>query len=106
MIHEMINFFINKEVYVNWTDFEGKNILHKYLECYNANEYGIKLLLDAGIDFHQTNNQGNNPLLEYMSHRKYTKKLDISGCRKLKDPDMKIINTLIEFGTDINSVND
>ncbi len=102
----MINFFINKEVYVNWTDFEGKNILHKYLECYNANEDGIKLLLDAGINLHQTNNQGNNPLLEYMSHRKYKSNYSVYGRRELKRPDTKIINILIEFGTDINSVND
>jgi hypothetical protein len=95
----MINFFVEKGVNLKCIDYEGKNILHKYLECVNANEDGIKLLIDAGINPNQLCNKGNNPLLHYVS------KPTIYHSSYQSRPKMEIIYALIEVGIDINSVN-
>ena len=65
--------------------------MHKYLECKNANEEGVRQLILSGVNVNQRCNEGNTPLQLYAMRYRLI--------------DKKIVTALIEAGTNINNLN-
>ena len=94
---EFIRFFVKSGIDINCRYSKGQNILHKYLNYCYADENGTLLILNAGIDVNQTCDQGNNPLLHYLSKPWWSRSNRFSE---------SLFNTIFNAGIDnINAVN-